>query len=161
MLKIRQAREEDHDPIWQIIREVISKGDTYVFEPASSRDDMLAYWCGAEKHTFVALLQDKVVGTFIIKDNQPGLGAHIANASFMVAESFSGQGIGKKMGEYALAEARRLGYRAMQFNMVVGSNQRAVHLWQSLGFEIIGEVPEAFRHPGGSFSSAFIMYRRL
>ncbi|MFP4094164.1 MAG: N-acetyltransferase family protein [Cyclobacteriaceae bacterium] len=158
---IRKAHKEDREPVWQIIREVITKGDTYVFEPDSSRKDMLDYWFGNDKHTFVALLQEEVVGTFIIKDNQPGLGSHIANASFMVSEKASGQGIGRKMGTFALEEARRLGYRAMQFNMVVSSNYRAVHLWQSLGFEIIGEVPEAFRHPEAGLISVYIMHRRL
>jgi L-amino acid N-acyltransferase YncA len=161
MLTIRKAIPEDYNQIWNIIHEVISKGDTYTFAPNSSRETMLAYWCGQDKYTYVATDNEKIVGTFIIKDNQPGLGSHIANASYMVSEKASGKGVGKAMGEFSLEEARRLGYQAMQFNIVVKTNTRAVQLWQKLGFNIIGEIPEAFNHKEKGFTNAFIMYRKL
>jgi L-amino acid N-acyltransferase YncA len=161
MIEIRKAIAADQESIWEIIREVIATGDTYTFDPASSKEQMLAYWCGADKHTYVALLDGKVAGTFILKDNQPGLGSHIANASYMVSAAASGHGIGFLMGEFSLTEAVRLGYQAMQFNIVVKSNERAVKLWQKLGFQIIGEVPDAFNHRQLGMTNAYIMYRKL
>ena len=161
MLTIRKAIPEDNNQIWNIIQEVISKGDTYTFAPNSSKETMLAYWCGNDKHTYVAIDNEEIIGTFIIKDNQPGLGSHIANASYMVPEKASGKGVGKTMGEFSLEEARRLGYQAMQFNIVVKSNTRAVQLWQKLGFNIIGEIPDAFNHKENGLTNAYIMYRKL
>ena len=131
---IRKAVPSDFEAIWQIIKEVISSGDTYVFNPKSPREKMLNYWCGPDKHTYVAVIGDEVFGTFIIKDNQPDLGSHVANASYMTRPNAFGKGIGRSMGEYSLDEARRLGYQAMQFNIVIKSNERAVQLWQKTRF---------------------------
>lgn len=161
MVTIRKAKQEDWDAIWEIIEAVISKGDTYTFAPGTSKEVMLDYWCGTDKHTYVATGDGQVLGTFIIKDNQAGLGSHIANASYMVSEKAMGKGIGKLMGVFSLQEAKRLGYRAMQFNIVVKSNTRAVHLWQQIGFRVIGEIPEAFNHQEYGFTNAYIMYREL
>jgi ribosomal protein S18 acetylase RimI-like enzyme len=161
MIEIRKAMPSDADRIWDIIKEVIATGDTYVFNPDSSREKMLAYWCGQDKHTYVALLNGEIVGTFVIKNNQPDLGAHIANASYMTSPPASGQGIGKAMGEFSLKEAKRLGYRAMQFNIVIKSNERAVRLWQKLWFTILGEIPEAFNNKKDGLINAYIMYRKL
>jgi len=161
MLEIRKAVEADNDQIWDIIKEVISTGDTYIFSPDSSKEEMISYWCGNDKHTYVAINEKIIVGTFIIKNNQPGLGSHIANASYMVSEKSSGKGFGKLMGEFSLTEAKRLGYLAMQFNIVVKSNVRAIALWKHLGFEIIGEIPDAFNHMENGLTNAFIMYRKL
>lgn len=157
MTEIRKALPQDRDEIWQIIREVISKGDTYTFEPATSKEFMLDYWYHQGTHTYVLTDDGKVSGTFIIRANQPGLGLHVDNASYMVAENASG----KVMGEYSLKEAKRLGYKAMQFNIVVKSNTRAINLWQKLGFKIIGEIPDAFNHIKNGFTNAYIMYRSL
>ena len=161
MIQIRKAEPKDHASIWQIIHEVIAKGDTYVFDPDSSREEMLEYWCGRQKHTYVAEIAFEIVGTFIIKDNFPGLGSHVANASYMTHPSAFGKGIGKAMGEFSLLEAKRLGYRAMQFNIVVKTNERAIRLWQKLGFEIRGEIPEAFNHSAKGYVDACIMWRSL
>ena len=122
---------------------------------------MLAYWCGQDKHTYVATIGGLVVGTFIIKDNQPGLGSHIANASYMTSPAASGKGIGKAMGEFSLKEAKRFGYKAMQFNIVIKSNEKAIRLWEKLGFKIIGEIPEAFNHKQNGLTNAYIMYRKI
>ena len=161
MIEIRNANAEDSDQIWEIIREVISKGDTYVFDPNSSKEAMLNYWYGPDQAYLCGNCKGKIVGTFMIRDNQPGLGAHVANGSYMVSEAASGKGIGKKMGEFSLAEAKRLGYTAMQFNIVIKSNARAVQLWQNLGFKIIGEIPDAFNHKENGMTNAYIMYRKL
>jgi ribosomal protein S18 acetylase RimI-like enzyme len=161
MLQIRKATQEDHDSIWEIIRQVIAPGDTYVFAADSSKEKMLSYWCGDDRHTYVAMMTNEILGTFFIKDNQPDLGSHIANAGYMVSPSYAGKGIGYAMGEFSLEEARRLGYAAMQFNIVMKSNDRAVKLWKKLGFDVIGEIPNAFQHKVLGLTNAFIMYRKL
>jgi L-amino acid N-acyltransferase YncA len=161
MIQIREATSADNEQVWEIIQPIISKGDTYVFDPKSSKEKMLAYWFGKDKHTYVAILNGKVAGTFFIKDNQPDLGSHIANASYITLPAVSGQGIGKTMGEFSLKEAQRLRYKAMQFNIVVKGNDRAIRLWEKLGFKIIGEIPEAFNHKQNGLTNAYIMYRKL
>jgi len=140
-LKIRKVKEKDLLQIWKIIQQVISTGDTYVFTPDSSKEKMLDFWCGEDNHTYVATIEDEIVGTFFMKDNFPDLGSHVANAGYIVKPSASGQGIGKLLGEFSLLEAKRLGYQAMQFNMVVKTNDNAIHLWKKLGFEIIFNIP--------------------
>jgi L-amino acid N-acyltransferase YncA len=161
MITIKKYQEEDKEQIWKIIKFVISTGDSYTYSPDSTREEILADWCGSEKHTYVAVSENKIVATFYIKPNQAGLGSHIANGSYMVAPEARGKGVGRKIGEFSIAEAKRLGYRAMQFNFVVKSNVKAVRLWQSLGFEIIGEIPEAFKHVENGLTNAYIMYRKL
>lgn len=161
MIQIRKARPKDQDSIWQIIQEVIAGGDTYVFDPNSNRDVLLDYWCGVDKHTYVAEIENVIVGTFLITDNFPDLGSHVANAAYMTLPSAMGKGIGRAMGNFSLKEAKNLGYRAMQFNIVVKNNKRAIALWQSLGFEIIGEVPEAFHYRMETYVDACIMWKRL
>ena len=160
-ISFRLAKFSDSDALWEIIEPIIRKGDTYVFDPQSSREELLAYWMNETNTVYVAEYQGVVVGTFILKSNQKGLGSHICNASFMVNTAFSGKGIGRAMGEFALKEAKQLGYYAMQFNMVIKSNTRAVKLWESLGFEVIGEIPEAFKHATLGFTNALIMYKKL
>ena len=121
----------------------------------------MAYWFSAEKYNYVAVADGAVVGTFWLKANQPGLGSHIANAAYMVSPDAKGKGVGKRMAEFSLDEARRLGFTAMQFNFVVKSNTAAVRLWQKVGFEIIGEIPDAFNHSTDGLTNAYIMYRKL
>jgi GNAT superfamily N-acetyltransferase len=161
MLEFRKADEMDKPAIWQIIKAVIAGGDTYVYPPDSSETEMLDYWLSPEKHTYVAELDGRVVATFWLKANQPGLGSHVANAAYMVSPDAAGRGIGKQIALWSLEEARRLGFTAMQFNFVVKSNTVAVRLWQSIGFEIIGEIPDAFDHSKNGLTNSYIMYRQL
>ena len=161
MLTIRKAREKDKDEVWGIIQSVIAKGDSYVFSPKSPKKEMLDHWFAAEKETFVAVAEGRIVGTFYLKENQPDLGSHICNAGFMVSEKAQGLGVGKKMAEFALQEAGRMEFEAMQFNFVVKSNEIAVKLWLKLGFAIIGEIPDAFQHQEKGLTNALIMYRKL
>lgn len=161
-MKIRKYDEQDREEIWKIIEYVISKGDSFTFAPDTPRDEALKDWCSPEKYTFVAVDEnEKILGTFYIKANQTGLGSHVANGSYMVSPDARRTGVGRLMGEYSLEEARRLGFQAMQFNFVVKSNEKAVRLWKSLGFEIIGEIPEAYRHLENGLTNAYIMYRKL
>lgn len=161
MVTIREYNEADKEQIWEIIKPVIRRGDTYVFAPDSSKEKMLGYWCAADKKTYVAESGGELLGTFYIKENQPDLGAHVCNAGYIVSPEAQGRGIGRRMAEFSLKQAKRLGFRAMQFNFVVKTNAGAVRLWQSLGFEIIGEIPEAFRHIEKGLVNAYIMYRKL
>ncbi|MCE7990861.1 MAG: GNAT family N-acetyltransferase [Roseivirga sp.] len=160
-LTIRKADKTDYDQIWEIIREAISRGSTLAFTPDASREEMLAFWCASYAHTYVAVMDEKTVGTFFIKANQPGLGAHIANAGYITPVLAGGKGIGEAMCRFSLDEARRLGYQAMQFNLVVKSNTRAVKLWLRMGFEIIGEIPEAFNDINRGLTNAYIMYQKF
>ena len=161
MIEIRSANDADKSGIWKIIQAVIATGDTYVFLPETPEDEMITYWFSPDKHVYVAEHGGNIVGTFWLKANQPGLGSHICNAAYMVAPDAAGKGIGRKMAEYSLEAARGLGFTAMQFNFVVKSNSGAVHLWQKLGFEIIGEIPDAFDHKNNGLTNAYIMYRKL
>jgi ribosomal protein S18 acetylase RimI-like enzyme len=167
VLKIRPATEQDRDAIWRIVHEVVAAGDTYPFDPKMSREDALAYWFGTDNHTYVAELdrltrsssKPPIVGSYTLHPNQSGGGAHVANAAFIVAKVARGQGIGRAMGEHCLSEARRLGFRAMQFNFVVSTNESAVKLWQSLGMKIIGTLPGAFRHPEKGYVDVYVMFQ--
>ena len=140
---------------------MFQKGDTYTLSPNSKKNEILAYWFGENKLTFVALMNNEVVGFFYIRPNQDELGNHIANASYIVSPKFQNMGIGRKMGEYSLKKAKEMEYKSMQFNFVVKSNIGAVKLWQKLGFRIIGEIPKAFRHSSKGLVNAYIMYREL
>ena len=161
MVQIRVASEVDKPAVWKIIKAVIAAGDTYVFEPGTPEDEMIAYWFAPEKYVYVAEEEGIIVGTFWLKANYPGLGSHVCNAAYMVAPDAAGKGIGRKMADFSLEEARRLGFTAMQFNFVVKSNTAAVKLWQNIGMEIIGEIPDAFDHKQYGLTNAYIMYRKL
>lgn len=161
MTHIRPAQPTDADAIWRIFHAVVATGDTYAFDPATPREEALALWLSPQVRTYVAEVDGQAIGTYILKVNMPGLGSHVANAAFMVEPQAHARGIGRAMGEHCLAEARRLGFRAMQFNLVVATNTRAVALWHKLGFEIVGRLPGAFNHRQHGYVDAYVMYRSL
>src|SRR5262249_15773582 len=146
-MKIRAATSADHDAILKIFREIVMAGDTYALDPKMSREEALAYWFREDTHTYVAEKSGRVVGTYMLRPNQSGRGSHVANAAFMVARDSKGFGVGRRMAEHCLSKARRVGFRAMQFNFVVSTNTPAIHLWKRLGFEIVGTLRGAFQHP--------------
>jgi L-amino acid N-acyltransferase YncA len=160
-LEIRHATEMDRDAIWNIFHAVIVTGDTYAFDPRTSREEALAYWFQWDTHTYVAEEDRQILGTYILRANQPLLGSHVANAAFMVAPAARELGVGRHMGEHCLSEARRLGFRAMQFNFVVSTNEAAIRLCKQLGFEIVGTLPGAFRHPQKGYIDVYVMFRSL
>ena len=170
-MRICVATEADREAIWNIFHDVVAAGDTYAFDPGISRREALAYWFRPDTHTYVAKLDyfkqssseqaERIVGTYILRPNQSGGGSHVANAAFMVAPAARGQGIGRAMGEHCLSEARRLGFRAMQFNFVVSTNDLAARLWQKLGFKIVGTLPGAFHHPEKGYVDVYIMFCSL
>lgn len=160
-MNLRLAATSDTDTVWDIFHSVIASGDTYVFDPQMSREEALAYWFRSDTHTYVAENDGRIIGTYILKPNQPALGSHVANAAFMVSPTARGLGVGRHMGQHCLAEASKLGFRAMQFNFVVSTNDAAVRLWQKLGFRVVGTLPKAFRHAQLGFVDAYVMFREL
>lgn len=160
-LTIRDAQDRDRDAVWEIFRATVAPGDAFVYDPSTPREEAMAYWFANGTRTYVAEADGRIVGSYILRPNRPGLGNHVANAGFMVDPASRGSGVGRTMGEHALSEARRLGYRAMQFNFVISTNESAVHLWQQLGFKIVGTLPGAFRHARKGLVDAYVMFRSL
>lgn len=158
---IRPATELDNDLIWRLLEPVVREGETYALARDMNRDDALAYWTGSGRRTFVALIDDRIVGTYFLRANQAGGGAHVANCGYVTAVEARGRGVARAMCLHSIDEARVERYRAMQFNLVVSSNVGAVRLWQSLGFDIVGRLPEAFLHPRLGYVDALVMYRAL
>lgn len=140
---IRRARTDDAPAIWSIIGPTIRAGETYTLDREMSEADALAFWLGPEKETFVAEEDDAILGTYYMKHNQAGGGAHVCNCGYMTAAAAGGKGVARQMCEHSLKHAALRGFRAMQFNFVVSTNERAVRLWQSLGFEVVGRLPNA------------------
>jgi L-amino acid N-acyltransferase YncA len=161
MLHIRKAEPRDAGAIAAIILPTIRAGETYTLDPDMSEAASLACWMAPDKETFVAEADGVVLGTYYMRANQAGGGRHVCNCGYMTKSEARGRGIARRMCEHSLEHARSKGYRAMQFNFVVSTNERAVRLWQSLGFEIVGRLPGAFRHPSAGYVDAFVMYRQL
>lgn len=160
-LEFRVAEAEDWPGIWEVFRRVVATGDTYPYPPDIAEEEARPIWM-APSHT-VSVAQDggAILGTAYFKPNTVGLGDHIANAGWMIHPDRQGHGIGRQYAGYVLDEARAAGFRAMQFNAVVASNTGAVSLWESLGFEIVGTVPNGFRHTELGLTPVYIMYREL
>ena len=158
---IRRATERDHDAIWAILEPMIRAGETYTQSRDMSREEALAYWFSPEKETFVWEENGEVLGTYFLKANQQGGGAHVANCGYVTAAHAQGRGVARAMCLHSLQRAKERGFRAMQFNFVVSTNERAVKLWASLGFETVGRLPGAFEHPKQGFVDALVMYRQI
>lgn len=152
---------KDYDKVWDIFHFVVSGGDTYVFEPNTPKSALRHYWFADYMDAFVAEEKDEILGTYIIKPNQTGLGDHIANCSYMVGENSRHQGVGKAMCAHSIDFARREGYKGIQFNFVVSTNTRAINLWKKFGFKIIGTIPRGYRHQQLGYVDAYIMFKEL
>lgn len=160
-MNIRKAIDQDRHEVWEIFTAVIQTGDTYVFAPDTVKEDLDKHWFSPYMDTYVLEEDGEILGTYIIKPNQIDLGSHIANASYMVHPKAQGKGIGKLLCEHSLMEARKFGFMAMQFNLVVSTNKVAVKLWQKFGFTIIGTIPDGFNHLTLGYVDAYIMYLKL
>lgn len=161
-LDIHEIAADDFGLAWPIFRAVISAGDTYSYAPDTRFEQARSMWTSGGTRAFVAREKDgAVVGCYMLRANQPGLGNHVANAGYMVAPEARGRGIASAMCEHSLRTAREAGFAAMQFNYVVSSNHVAVRLWQRHGFEIVGRVPGAFRHATLGLTDVFVMHRLL
>ncbi len=159
-LTLRAATSGDDDALWGLLEPVFRAGETYCQPRDIGRAAALAYWRGG--HTvFVAERGPQVLGTYYIGANQAGGGAHVCNCGFVTAEAAQGQGVARAMLAHSLDQARAMGFRAMQFNFVVANNTRAIALWESHGFEVVGRLPEAFCDPRGAYVDALVMMARL
>ncbi|MEJ0042091.1 MAG: GNAT family N-acetyltransferase [Rhizomicrobium sp.] len=162
LIRIRSGTRGDDEAIWKILEPTLRAGETYPQPRDITREQALAYWWKPEHAIFVA--EDDgggLIGTYYLKPNSTGPAAHVANCGYMTLPEAWGHGIGRALCLHSLAEARRRGFRAMQFNLVIATNARAVHLWQACGFEIVGRLPGAFEHPTHGFVDALILFQTL
>ncbi|MEO6688473.1 MAG: GNAT family N-acetyltransferase [Dokdonella sp.] len=160
-LAIEEVDGAGFDRAWPIFHSVIATGDTYSYPPDLTLEQARSMWLTPPSRCFVATRDGAALGMYMLRPNQPGLGDHVANAGYMVAPHARGQGIASALCEHSMDEARRAGFSAMQFNFVVASNQGAIRLWQRHGFQIVGQVPGAFRHAVDGATDIFVMHRRL
>ena len=160
-MEIRRALTGDFDQIWPLLHEVFSRGDTYTFSPDTDKKTAFSIWMETPAATYVASLENQIVGTYFIKPNQPGLGSHVCNVGYIVSSAVRGKGIGKKLCEHSFEVARNQGFTAMQYNFVVCTNTNAIQLWQKMGFEIVGRLPKAFLHQEKGMVDALVMHRFL
>ena len=160
-MAIRSASEHDRDALWAILEPMIRRGETYPLPRDLNKEQGLAFWFGAEKEPFVWEENGAVLGTYFLKANQQGGGAHVANCGYVTAQAAQGRGIARAMCLHSLERAKQRDFRAMQFNFVVSTNERAIKLWTSLGFETVGRLPLAFEHPTLGFVDALVMYRKI
>lgn len=158
---IRLVTQQDKKEILPLLRETFRAGETYPYDPQSTDEEMLDIWFSKMNRVYVYEDDGHIKGTLYIRPNQPGLGSHICNAGFIVAGTATGQGICTKMGAFALEEAKKLGYAAMQFNFVVSTNIGSLKVWEKFGFSILGRVPKAFKHSKHGFVDTFILYKEL
>jgi L-amino acid N-acyltransferase YncA len=160
-LVIRPAAPVDSDAIWAILEPVICEGATYPLEPGIGRAEAFRYWFAPDKQVFVAEEEGQVLGTYYLKPNSTGLANHVANAGYMTHRAARGRGVARAMALDSFERAKALGFAAMQFNLVVSTNEAAVHLWQSVGMDVVGRLPQAFRHKALGPVDALVMYRLL
>ena len=160
-MQIRAVTRQDSDAIWAIIEPVVRAGETYTLPREMTRSEALAYWFSPGHEAFVAEEDGTILGTYYLRANQQGGGAHVANCAYMTAQHAMGRGVARAMCRHSLDTARERGFRAMQFNFVVSTNEAAVRLWTSLGFDTVGRLPGAFLHPTLGYVDALVMYRAL
>lgn len=160
-INIKPTTYDEFDELWAIFQQVSHTGDTIVYGPNTSKDVFRKIWFDLNIRTYTAFCNGYIVGSYILQPNHPDLGSHIANASYIVAPKSQGHGVGRAMGEHSITQAKELGYLAMQFNMVVSTNQAALSLWQSLGFQLVGTVPKAFKHRTLGLVDGYVMYLGL
>lgn len=161
MLTITPITLDDFPAIWPIIRDVVRAGDSYALPVDLTAENARRIWSEPGRRIYAARDGETLLGTYYLRPNQLGPGAHVANAGYMTAAAARGRGVARAMCLHSLAEARRLGFRAMQFNSVVSTNAAAVHLWSSLGFAVVGHTPAGFRLPDGRLVDTLVMHQAL
>jgi ribosomal protein S18 acetylase RimI-like enzyme len=160
-IAVRSATAEDDEAIWSILEPVIRAGETYTLPRALDRQSALAWWLMGTHKVFVAEIAGQVVGTYFICANQQGGGSHVANCGYITSIASAGRGVARAMCTHSLEYGKTQGFLAMQFNFVVSTNDRAIRLWKSFGFETVGRLPKAFAHPLHGLIDALVMYRFL
>ena len=161
MITIREATPEDFDAIWLIFNQVVAAGDTYAYETDTSKEQAKVIWLETPNKTYVAEDNGVILGTYYLKTNQAGPGKHVCNCGYMVSNTARGKGLATQMCKHSQRVALELGYKAMQFSFVAASNVGAVRLWEALGFETVGRLPDAFEHPIQGLVDALVMYKWL
>jgi ribosomal protein S18 acetylase RimI-like enzyme len=160
-MHIRPALRSDAHAIWAILEPTIRAGETYTLPLDTAREDALAYWLSPDHEVFVAEEGESVLGTYFLRTNQRGGGSHVCNCGYVTAPNATGRGIARAMCAHSLERARERGFLAMQFNFVISSNERAIRLWESFGFNTVGRLPQAFRHPTRGLVDSLVMHRFL
>lgn len=160
-MSIREAIREDFSGIWPIFHDIVAAGETYAYPRDTSKEQALNLWIENPRKTYVFEENGQILGTYYIKTNQAGPGDHVCNCGYMVSPAARGRGLATAMCEHSQKTARKLGYKAMQFNFVASSNEGAVRLWEKLGFAIVGRIPKAFHHPSRGYVDALVMYKWL
>jgi GNAT superfamily N-acetyltransferase len=158
---VRPAGNGDREAVWRILEPVIREGEAYALPRDINQDEALDYWYGDGHEVFVAEDRGDVIGTYFLRTNQPGGGDHVANCGYATAVRARGRGVARAMLEHSLSHAQARRYRAMQFNFVVSTNERAVKTWLAYGFQTVGRLPAAFRHPQLGFVDVLIMYKQF
>lgn len=158
---IRAAADADDDALWAILDPVLRAGETYALPTDWDRAAALGFWRQPAHAVFVAETTEGVAATYYLTANKLGPGDHVANCGYVTASWAEGRGLARALCRHSLEEARARGFLAMQFNAVVATNPRAIRLWQSLGFAVVGRVPAAFRQPRDGFVDLLVMWRAL
>ena len=161
MIYIREAVHNDFEYIWPIFHQVVTVGGTYPYPPDTTKEQAYTLWMDAPLKTYIAEKNGEILATYYLKTNQPGAGKHVCNCGYMVLPKAQGKGLATAMCQHSQQQAIALGYKAMQFNLVVSSNEIAVRLWNKLGFSTVGCLPKAFNHPQLGYVDALIMYKWL
>jgi RimJ/RimL family protein N-acetyltransferase len=161
-MKIRKYQEADWNHVWPIIEKAFRSGETYAFSPEITEDEAHKVWIESPKETYVSIDEDsEILGTYYIKPNQPTLGSHVCNCGYIVSENARGKGVASNMCEHSQEIAITLGFRAMQYNLVVSTNEGAIRLWKKLGFQVVGNLPRAFNSKSVGYIDALVMYKEL
>jgi len=161
-MEIRKYKQSDWNQIWKIIKPVFRSGETYAYSPEITEKDAHAVWIKAPEETYVFVSENnKIIGTYFIKANQPGLGSHVCNCGYIVSEEERGHGVASRMCEHSQEIAMKLSFKAMQYNLVVSTNKYAINVWTNHGFQTIGVLPKAFRSKKYGYVDALVMYKEL
>ncbi|MEW8680744.1 MAG: GNAT family N-acetyltransferase [Candidatus Thiodiazotropha endolucinida] len=161
-MEIRKYKEADWSQVWPIIEKVFRAGETYPYSPQITEHEAQKLWVVMPQEIYVATAEDgEILGTYYIKPNQPGLGSHVCNCGYIVSENARGKGVASRMCEHSQQVAVDVGFRAMQFNLVVSTNEGAIRLWKKLGFQVIGTLPKAFKSKSAGYVDALVMYKEI
>ena len=161
MTKIRRYGPNDEDALWAMLEPVLRAGDTYAVDADISREDAVLFWTSGVHEAWMAEADRAAVGTYYIQPNQMGGGRHVCNCGYVTAAAARGKGVARAMLEHSLAQAKTEGFAAMQFNFVVETNRRAISTWERYGFDVVGRLPGAFRHPSEGAVDALVMFKTL
>jgi ribosomal protein S18 acetylase RimI-like enzyme len=160
-MDIRRASDADWPALWAILEPIMREGETLCLPRDGNEAMARAYFASEEKTNFVAEADGVILGASYVQPNRIGPGSHIANCGYITAPEARGRGVARALCAHSIEECRRRGFRGIQFNFVVSTNEPAVHLWESFGFETLARLPGAFEHPRLGYVDALVMFKRL